>query len=116
MNGVDSDKMNRHGQYDKPWTFITNHAAVLSLLTKYPRITAKEISQEAGITERSVWIIIGDLDQAGYITKIREGRGVRYVVNLDRPMRHKTQQDVAVSRLLSILTAEGSCLKKDPAA
>jgi len=116
MTKVDSKEIAHDDKQEKPWTFITNHAAVLSLLTQYPRITAKEISQEVGITERSVWIIIGDLDKTGYITKIREGRGVRYTVDLDRPMRHKTQQDVAVSRLLSILTAEGSCPKNDPAA
>jgi hypothetical protein len=116
MTKVGSDKISRHGKYDKQWTFITNHAAVLSLLTQYPRITAKDISQEAGITERSVWMIIRDLDKGGYISRIREGRGVRYIVDFERPMRHKTQRDVAVSRLLSILTEKDSSMKIDPTA
>jgi DNA-binding MarR family transcriptional regulator len=103
MTNVDPKKINRHGEYEKPWTFITNHAAVLSLLAKYPRITAREIAQEVGITERSVRLIINDLEKGGYISKIREGRNVRYLVDLKRPMRHKTQRDVAVSHLLSIL-------------
>jgi DNA-binding transcriptional ArsR family regulator len=99
-------KIGCRGESEKPWTFITNHAAVLSLLAKYPRITAREISHEVGITERSVRMIISDLDKGGYISKTREGRGIRYTVNVDRPMRHKTQRDVAVNRLLSILNAK----------
>ena len=106
-------KTGRHGEYEKPWTFITNHAAVLSLVAKHPRITAREISQEVGITERSVRMIISDLDKGGYISKIREGRGVRYLVDFERSMRHKTQQGVAVSHLLSILSAKCASIKKD---
>ena len=103
---VDPKKISRRGEPEKRWTFITNHAAVLSLLVNYPRITAREISQEVGITERSVRMIISDLDKGGYISKTREGRGIRYTVNAERPMRHKTQRDVAVNRLLSILNAK----------
>ena len=106
MTNVDPTKISRCGESEKRWTFITNHAAVLSLLVKYPRITAREISQEVGITERSVRMIISDLDKGGYISKTREGRGIRYMVNVERPMRHKTQRDVAVSHLLSILNAK----------
>jgi predicted transcriptional regulator len=113
MTNVDPKKISHHGEREKPWTFITNHAAVLSVLAKHPRITAREISQEVGITERSVRMIINDLEQGGYISKIREGRGVRYLVDFKRPMRHKTQQDVAVSHLLSILSAKCSSIKKD---
>jgi DNA-binding transcriptional ArsR family regulator len=114
MTNVDPKRISRHGENEKPWTFITHHAAVLSLLARYPRITAREISREVGITERRVRMIISDLDEGGYISKIREGRGVRYTVNVERPMRHKTQRDVAVSRLLSILNAKRPSLKKDP--
>ena len=113
MTNVDPQKISRHGVYEKQWTFITNHAAVLSLVTKYPRITAREISQEVGITERSVRLIISDLDQGGYISKIREGRGVRYLVDSERSMRHKTQRDVAVKHLMSILSAKCSSNIKD---
>jgi hypothetical protein len=48
------------------------------------------------------------LDNGGYISKIREGRGTRYLVDLQRPLRHKTQRDVAVKRLMAILNVKGS--------
>ncbi len=113
MTNVDRKKISRHREYEKPWTFITNHAAVLSLLAGHPRITAREISQEVGITERSVRMIIRNLDKDGYISKIREGRGVRYLVDFERPMRHKTQRNIAVGHLMSILNAKCSSIKKD---
>ena len=113
MTNVDPKKISRHGEYEKRWTFITNHAAILSLMVKHPRITAREISQEVGITERSVRLIISDLDQGGYISKIREGRGVRYLVDFERPIRHKTQRDVTVSHLMSILSTKCSSIIKD---
>ena len=113
MTHVDAKKISRYGGHEKQWTFITNHTAVLSLLAKHPRITAREVSQEIGITERSVRIIISDLNKGGYISKIREGRGVRYIVDFERPMRHKTQRDVAVNHLLSILNAKCSSIIKD---
>lgn len=114
MTNIGPQRINRNDEeYEKPWTFITNHAAVLSLLANHPRITAREICQEVGITERRVRTIISDLDKGGYISKIREGRGVQYRVDLKRPMRHKTQRDVAVKHLLSILSAKHSSIQKD---
>ena len=113
MTNIGPQRISRDDEeYEKPWTFITNHAAVLSLLANNPRITAREISQEVGITERRVRTIISDLDKGGYISKIREGRGVQYRVDLKRPMRHRTQRDVAVSHLLAILSAKRSSIQK----
>ena len=51
------------------WNFITNHGAVLIIVFQRPKITARKISQQLGITERSVLAIVADLDDAGYITR-----------------------------------------------
>ncbi|MDD4998268.1 MAG: winged helix-turn-helix domain-containing protein [Syntrophales bacterium] len=99
--------------YEKPWTFITNHAVVLSLLVKHPRITAREVAEEAGITERNVRIIISDLEKDGYIGKIREGRNVRYQMDMKRSLRHKMHRDVAVSDLIEILKGKRSNVEKN---
>jgi len=113
MLNVDPQKITCHGEdHKKPWTFITNHAAVLSLLANHSQITAREISQEVDITERSVRMIISDLDKGGYIIKTRKGRGVQYSVDLEQRMRHKTQRDLAVGNLMSILNTKISSIKK----
>lgn len=85
------------------WTFLTNHAVVLSLLAKQPRITARETSQLAGITERAVRKIIADLHAAGYIGKKKEGRRIRYLVNPDLTLRHTAYRDIAIGDFLAAL-------------
>ena len=85
------------------WTFITKHAVALSLIAKLPRITALELGKEIGVTERAVRKIIADLVSEGYITKKREGRGVRYTINQDLTLRQATHREVAIGDLLASL-------------
>ncbi|MBL7126500.1 MAG: winged helix-turn-helix transcriptional regulator [Dehalococcoidales bacterium] len=85
------------------WTFLTNHAIVLSYLSIYPRITARELSNAIGITERATRKIIADLLQNGYISKDLEGRRNRYHINPDLPLRHPGLKETAVGYLLEIL-------------
>jgi len=35
------------------WTFLTNHALVLSVLARHPRIIGRELFATVGITERA---------------------------------------------------------------
>jgi DNA-binding transcriptional ArsR family regulator len=88
------------------WTFLTNHAIVLSFLAKHPLITGRELSRLIGITERSVRNIISDLESEGYIKGSKEGRQVRYKTNPDLPLRHHTQKDKAIRILLEALGRE----------
>jgi len=87
----------------KRWTFITNHAAVLSLIVHEPHLTAREIAQKVGITERAVWRILSDLEQEKYITKQKVGRRLEYTINLDRPLRHPSHGDKNLADLVNIL-------------
>ncbi len=89
------------------WAFITKHAVTLSLIAKHPRITALEMGIAIGLTERAVRKIVADLYAAGYIKKKREGRGVRYRINSDIPMRHETHRDVAIGDFLAPLGWKG---------
>jgi len=85
------------------WTFITKHAVALSLIAKHPRITALELSAAMGITERIVRKLIADLYAEGYIGKKREGRGIKYRINPDLPMRQDTHLEVAIGDILEPL-------------
>ena len=89
------------------WTFITNHAAVLSIVNEHPRMTALEIANAVGITERAVRKIIANLEGAGYISKKKEGRRVRCTVDAEKSLRHQTHRDKAVGNLLAILGWKG---------
>jgi predicted transcriptional regulator len=85
------------------WTFLTNHAVVLSLIAKNPRITAVELATSIRITERAVRRIIADLTDVGYVSKTKEGRGLQYHINVDMPLRHHTHREVAIVEFLKVL-------------
>lgn len=86
-----------------PWTFITNHGAVLSFIAHYEQVTARDIAAELGITERSVLRIIADLEVEGYLQRGREGRVNRYTVNQQLPLRRPETRDIMVGELLDAL-------------
>jgi len=85
------------------WTFITRHAVALSLIAMHPKITAIELSNQMGITERAVRKIIADLSAAGYIGKEREGRGLRYTIDPALSLRQVAHSDIAIGDLLASL-------------
>lgn len=85
------------------WSFITNHGAVLIVVSQNPTITAREISHQLGITERAVLRIVAELDDAGYIERIRRGRTNTYRVNQELPLPEPVLKDVAVGDLLDVL-------------
>jgi len=85
------------------WTFLTNHALVLSYIARHSRITARELANAIGITERATRKIIADLLDVGYISKKREGRRNRYRVNPDVTLRHPSHSETAVGDLLEAL-------------
>lgn len=87
----------------KEWTFLTNHALVLSLIANHPRITGREIADEVGITERAVRRLIADLDAGGYLTKSRIGKGVEYSINPDLSLRHDTHREIVIGDFLKAL-------------
>jgi DeoR/GlpR family transcriptional regulator of sugar metabolism len=85
------------------WTFLTNHAVILSIIAHHPTITGRELADLVKITERAIRRIISDLHVSGYITKRRNGRYNYYDVNIDLPLRHHTHRETAVGNLLEAL-------------
>lgn len=82
------------------WTFITNYGLVLASIAKNPEMTAREISSNIGITERTTHKIITDLEKEGYIERVKVGRNNIYGINPDLSIR---AGDAAVGELLTIL-------------
>jgi predicted ArsR family transcriptional regulator len=94
------------------WTFVTNYAVVLSCVASYPRITAREMANQIGITERAVRKILKDLETEGFLAKKREGRRLRYSVKPKLMLRHPTQRNKAVGELLKVLGWNDGSKKK----
>jgi Mn-dependent DtxR family transcriptional regulator len=70
------------------WTFLTNHAHVLVCIAQNPEVRLAEIARLVGVGERAVHSIVGDLVDAGYVTRARSGSHNVYEVFLDQPLRH----------------------------
>ena len=85
------------------WTFLTNHALVLSHIACNPRITALEISKSVGITERATRRIIDNLLDVGYIAKKRKGRCNHYRINPNLYLRHYIYREVCIGDFLELL-------------
>jgi DNA-binding MarR family transcriptional regulator len=85
------------------WAFLTNHALVLMCLAESPLITAIDVADSVGITERATRKIIADLEEAGYIDKAKEGRRVRYSVQSEMLLRGGSVHDTAIGELLKTL-------------
>ncbi len=88
----------------REWTFLTTHGHVFIYLAKYKQATTRQIAQESGVTERAIQKVISDLEAAGYIDRIREGRCNRYIVHPELPMRHWLEQDHTVMDILLALS------------
>lgn len=94
----------RDAKDERPtWTFFTNHGHVLVCLAGDPDLRTRDVAEVVGITERSAQAIIGDLVDAGYVTRIKEGRRNRYEVHGSVPLRHSLERDHTVGELLATL-------------
>ncbi len=89
--------------FNTMWTFLTSHAQVLLCIWRNNEMTAREIAQVVGITERNIQRIVSDLEESGYITRTREGRRNVYEIHPEVPMRHPAQQGRSIQDLLELL-------------
>ena len=78
--------MNSSSTKDHRWRFVTNHANVLACIDRDPVVRLREIAASVGITERAAAQIVKDLEQAGYLTKTRDGRRNHYEMHVDLPL------------------------------
>lgn len=85
------------------WTFLTNHTHVIVCLAREPEVRIRDLADRIGITERAVQRIIAELEAAGAIVKVREGRRNRYDVNLGYRLRHPLEADCDLAHLLAVL-------------
>lgn len=88
------------------WTFLTNHARVLSCIAQQPGIRLRDIAQCAGITERAAHRIVCELEADGYLTRHRVGARNFYELHPDRPLRHPMEGGVQIGDLLRVLIGE----------
>ncbi len=85
------------------WTFITNHARVLMVITQDPTVRLRDIAATLDITERAAQRIVTELVDEGYLSRKREGRRNVYTVHSKQPMRTPQVHNVDVGSFLSLM-------------
>ncbi|MCC7199737.1 MAG: winged helix-turn-helix transcriptional regulator [Gammaproteobacteria bacterium] len=85
------------------WTFLSNHGHVLVCLARDPDARLRDVAQSVGITERAVQKIVSDLEDAGVVQRVRDGRRNRYRLFLERPLRHPLEAHRNVGSLLGMV-------------
>jgi predicted transcriptional regulator len=89
------------------WTFLSNHAHVLFCLARNRDARLREVADLVGITERAAFKIVTELEEAGVITRTREGRRNHYELNTGVRLRHPLEATRTVGSLLYSLLEPG---------
>ena len=106
--------MSDSGERGGSWTLLTGHGRVLVEIDRDPGARIRDISAVVGLTERTVQVIVADLEAAGYLTRTRTGRRTRYTVNHDSLFRHPAQEGQRVGPFLSLLAAADEDARTTP--
>lgn len=86
------------------WTLFSNHGHVLVCLARDNKARLRSVADDVGITERAVQKIVGELQQAGFITITKQGRCNRYDINTRKALRHTLEARCTVGRLLQLFS------------
>lgn len=86
------------------WTFLSNHGHVLMCIAQDPQVRVRDIAERVGITERSVTGILTDLENAGVIDKIKDGRRNSYRVRRRVKLRHPLEAHRSVGSLIDLVS------------
>ena len=66
------------------WNFFSSHAHTLICLAEDPTARMRDVAERVGITERATMRIVSHLEDAGILTRQKEGRRNRYVIHLQK--------------------------------
>ena len=99
------------------WTFLSNYAHVLLCLAENPSARLREVADRVGITERSAMRVITHLDDAGILSREKDGRRNHYLIDMDAPLRHPIEAHCTVGLLLRMVLSREDLrrLEKDQA-
>lgn len=88
------------------WTFLTNHARVLTAIADDRHARMRDLAAYCRITERAVQKIISDLEKEGYLSHQKEGRTNVYRIESETVLRHPAEAGLSVASLLSLIVKD----------
>jgi DNA-binding Lrp family transcriptional regulator len=76
---------------------------VLIYLAREPEATLRRVAEAVGITERAVQRIVAELEEAGFLSRRREGRRNVYEIHAGLALRHPIESHRTVEELLQLV-------------
>jgi DNA-binding Lrp family transcriptional regulator len=83
-------------------------------IARDPGVRLREIGDTVGITERAAHRIVGELEEAGYISRQRIGRRNRYAIEADRPIPDRLPREQKLGDLLNLLDQRRETARGEP--
>ena len=77
-----------------------------------PGIRLREIGDTVGITERAAHRIVGELADAGYVARRREGRRNHYTIQAHLPLPDPLAREQKIGDLLDVLAPPKGSTRK----
>ena len=85
------------------WTFFSNYAHVLVCLAEDPQARLRDVAGRVDITERTAVRLITQLDEAGILKRVKEGRRNSYVIDTTKNLRHPIESHCTVGAWLATI-------------
>lgn len=85
------------------WNIFSNHGHVLLYLAREPGARLRDVAANVGITERAVQKIVRDMQDAGVLEVIKQGRRNTYRIDHAAGLRHDLEAHCTVGQLVSLL-------------
>lgn len=92
---------------DSEWTFFSNYAHVLVCLAQNPGALLREVAERVGVTERTAMRLISRLDEAGILTRVKQGRRNFYRITTSEHLRHPLEAHCTIDELLGMILRPG---------
>ena len=93
------------------WNFFSNYAHVLVCLAENPDARLRDVAERVGITERTAFRLVTDLEEASILMRVKEGRRNAYVIDTDARLRHPIESHCTVGELLATILSPANFKK-----
>jgi len=88
------------------WNFFSNYAHVLVCLADNPNARLRDVADGVGVTERTALRLVAELEEAGILKRVKEGRRNSYFINSHAHLRHPLESHCTVGELLATILEE----------
>jgi DNA-binding IscR family transcriptional regulator len=89
-------------------TLLSEHAHVLLYISNHPEATVCEIAKALGTSERQLFRQLNELQRAGYLTRVKNGRRNQYLLKADAPPQEGSAGQVTLSEFLALAARQAA--------